>query len=250
MKHLVDITYETYTSGAITVPCVIAQPKESGSYPCIIYNRGGNREFGKITPAYGEYLVERIASWGYIVVASQYRGLIGEEGADEFGGADVDDVVNLISVLKSLPNADTQRIGMFGWSRGGMMVYLALKKMHFIKAAVSVAGVADLLETAKRRPEMKKIFEELISTGPDLEEKLKERSIVYWPEKLPKVPLLLMHGTADWRVNYEQSVQLANELTKRNFPVTLKLFTGGDHALTDYDDEVWKMTKEWFEKYA
>ena len=37
-------------------------------------------------------------------------------------------LLSTISVLKEINKADTSRIGMFGWSRGGMMTYLALQK--------------------------------------------------------------------------------------------------------------------------
>lgn len=69
----------------------------------------------------------KMASWGYVVVASQYRGNDGGEGIEQFGGDDVNDVLNLIPVLNQLPKADTSRVGIEGGSRGGMMTYLAMK---------------------------------------------------------------------------------------------------------------------------
>ena len=41
-----------------------------------------------------------------MVVASQYRGNAGGEGKEEFGGKDVNDVLNLLPLLESLPKAD------------------------------------------------------------------------------------------------------------------------------------------------
>jgi len=40
---------------------------------------------------------------GYVTVGSQYRGGGGSEGTDAFGGADVEDVLNLVALLKRLP---------------------------------------------------------------------------------------------------------------------------------------------------
>ena len=74
-----------------------------------------------------------------MVVASQYRGNDGGEGMEEFGGADVNDIFNLIPVLDQNPKADTSRIGMEGTSRGGMMTYLCLKRSCRFKAAVVTA---------------------------------------------------------------------------------------------------------------
>jgi len=90
---------------------------------------------------------------GYVIVASQYRGNGGGEGKEEFGGKDVNDVLNLIPLLSNMPQADTARIGMFGWSRGSMMTYLALTKTTTIKAAVVGSGLTDLITSLKERPE-------------------------------------------------------------------------------------------------
>jgi dipeptidyl aminopeptidase/acylaminoacyl peptidase len=79
-------------------------------------------------------------------VASQYRGNAGGEGKEEFGGRDVDDVLNLIKLLISLPQADAKRIGMYGWSRGGMMTYQALARSDQVAAAIVGAGVTDAFD--------------------------------------------------------------------------------------------------------
>lgn len=63
----------------------MAKPKKEGKYPCIIYNRGGNRDFGSLKVATGATLMGMLAAQGYVVIASQYRGNAGGEGAEEFG---------------------------------------------------------------------------------------------------------------------------------------------------------------------
>jgi dienelactone hydrolase len=83
-----------------------------------------------------------------VVVGSQYRGAAGSEGKDEFGGADLNDVMNLLPLLEALPNADPSRIGMAGFSRGALMTYLALTKTDRIKAAV-VAGYGGFQERCR-----------------------------------------------------------------------------------------------------
>src|SRR5215471_6554716 len=117
----VDIFSIVYLSDGLKVKGFLAIPKKAGHYPCLIFNRGGNREFGAINDATLFRLLAVPASWGYIVAASQYRGNAGGEGKEEFGGKDVDDIINLIPSFGSVKGADTSRIGIFGWSRGGMM---------------------------------------------------------------------------------------------------------------------------------
>jgi cephalosporin-C deacetylase-like acetyl esterase len=64
----------TCLSDGLKVNGYLVVPKKPGKYPCVIYNRGGNREFGKLDYRdYGNRMAQ-IASWGYVVVRSQYRG--------------------------------------------------------------------------------------------------------------------------------------------------------------------------------
>jgi dipeptidyl aminopeptidase/acylaminoacyl peptidase len=51
------------------------------------------------------------------------------------GGADGDDVLNLLPLLDRLPQADGKRLGMWGASRGGLLTYLALARTDRLNAA-------------------------------------------------------------------------------------------------------------------
>jgi len=150
----VQIKSITYLSDGLKFKGYLAAPKQGANLPYVIFNRGRNREFGALEDRDAAGSLALIASWGYVVVASQYRGNAGGEGKEEFGGQDVNDVLNLLPLLKSLPQADATRIGMYGWSRGGMMTYLALSKTDQIAAAVVGAGMADAFDNIGRRPEM------------------------------------------------------------------------------------------------
>lgn len=44
------------------------------------------------------------------------------------------------------------------------------------------------------------------------------------------VPLLLLHGSADWRVSPLQSLRMAEELQRVHQPYTLHIFEGGSHV--------------------
>lgn len=211
----VEVREITYISDGLKVKGFIVFPKVDGKYPCIIYNRGGNRDFADITPEFAASRLSKIASWGYVVVASRYRGNGGGEGKEEFGGADVNDVLNLIPLLSALPKADASRIGMYGRSRGGMMTYLSLTRTDRIAAAIVDAGMADAFDNIARRPEMEKnVFAQLVPNyEKDRNSALKARSAINWPEKLhKKTPILLLHGTADWRVHPTEALRMASAL--------------------------------------
>jgi dipeptidyl aminopeptidase/acylaminoacyl peptidase len=66
-----------------------------------------------------------------------------EQGKDEFGGADLNDVLNRLPLIDSLPKADPSRLGMWDYSRGGLMTYLALTRTSRINAAIVLGYWAD-----------------------------------------------------------------------------------------------------------
>lgn len=252
----VELQRITYTSDGLKVKGYLALPqgmKAGEKLPCIIFNRGGNRDFGALSDQSALYLLGRMARWGYVVVGSQYRGVAGGEGVEEFGGAEVADVLNLIPLLEQEPHADASRIGMVGWSRGGLMAYLALAETDRIKAAVAGAAMSDSFDAVARRSEMEiGVYAELVPGWPETrEEALTARSPVRWPEKLHKeTPILLLHGTADWRVHPTQSIAMASALLEAKHPFRLVLLEGGDHGLTEHRPEVERLMRHWMDHYV
>ncbi|HYG68009.1 MAG TPA: prolyl oligopeptidase family serine peptidase, partial [Anaeromyxobacteraceae bacterium] len=124
----------------------------------------------------------------------------------------MDDVLNLIPLLDRHPRADPSRIGMRGWSRGGMMTYLALARTDRIRAAVVGGAMTDAFDTVARRPEMEGVFAELVPRwAEERETALAARSAVRWAERLPEgTPILLLHGSADRRVHPAQALRMAS----------------------------------------
>jgi dipeptidyl aminopeptidase/acylaminoacyl peptidase len=248
----IQISWISYLSEGLKVKGLLVRPKKEGLYPAVIFNRGGNREFGSLKVAHGVYTLGRLAKEGYVVIASNYRGNGGGDGIEEFGGAEVADVINLIDVLKEVKGADSEKIGMYGWSRGGMMTYITLTKTDRIKAAVVGGAVSDNFESIKDRPEMEThVLSELIPNYKEnKEEELTKRSAIKWADKFPKnVPLLMLHGNSDWRVKAEQSLTLALELEKYRVPYRLVIFEGGDHGISEFRSEVDEIVVNWFDKY-
>ena len=244
-----------YESDGLKVKGYMAYPKDvSKKYPVIIYNRGGNREFGNLNEYKMAFIIAKVASWGYVVVASQYRGNDGGEGIEEFGGADVQDVIHLIDVVSNLSYADNERIGMYGWSRGGMMTYLALMQTNKIKAAVVGGAVTDLkaMDESRNGEMGVYVYSELMpGYEKNKDSVMAIRSAIYHADKLPKAtPILLLHGTSDWRVIPEESLNMATELQKAKVPYSLVMYEGGDHGLSEFRNEVDEQVKTWLDKYV
>jgi dipeptidyl aminopeptidase/acylaminoacyl peptidase len=242
----------TYMSDGLRIQGYLAVPDGPGPFPCVIVNRGGNPNLGVWTDESAWKSLSRFAAWGYVAVASQYRGAGGSEGKDEYGAGDVDDVLNLLPVLHKVSGADMSRIGMFGASRGGMMTYLALTRTDKIRAAVVLSGMSDLKESMNARPEMERVFHNLI---PDFERNkdaaIKQRSAIAWPDKLPaNVPLMLIHGTADWRVSPVQAFDMARALMDAKHPVRFVMFEGGSHGVPEFAAERDELMHEWLDAYV
>jgi dipeptidyl aminopeptidase/acylaminoacyl peptidase len=248
----IDISRIAYTSDGLRVRGYLLAPRTGDSLPVIIANRGGVSAFGAWTDFSAAVMLGRLASWGYIVLASQYRGNVGGEGQDEYGGADVNDVLNLIPIAEQLPRADASRIGMWGWSRGGLETFVALTKTDRIAAAVIGSAPVDVARWVEYRPDMARVFSRFIpefTTTP--EAALVARSALAWPERLHKgTPILLMHGSSDWRVPPAEVFDMGAALWRTEHPFRLVFFEGGDHGITEHRDEVNRLTRAWFDAYV
>lgn len=241
-----------YDSDGLKVKGYIAYPKDdSKKYPCVIWNRGGIGDRGKIDSFNARGIFGQLASWGYVVFASQYRGNDGGEGHDEFGGDDVNDVLNLIPLAEEIDIADNSTWGIEGWSRGGMMTYLALTRTDKFKAAIVTGGIANLRCNADESRFMKRLYEVTMGKhgSGEFSEKCEARSIVNFAEKLAKTPLLLIHGTNDERVLPHDSLDLSYKLLENDIPFKLVMLEKGDHFLKSHRKEVDQLRKNWFEKY-
>jgi dipeptidyl aminopeptidase/acylaminoacyl peptidase len=242
----IDFFAITYKSDSLLVNGIIAEPKKKGVFPVIIFNRGGNKEIGraaKLKTLYSLiYSASKVAKEGYVVIASCYRE------NDEFGGKDINDVLNLTKTVKELKKGDSERIGMFGWSRGGMMTYLALQKSDIIKTAVIGNGPTDLEQLIIERPEMETEVCALLIPNyeKNKKEELEKRSVIYWEDELDKnASLLILYGTEDKRVPPNQAEKIAKKLAEINYDFTIKKFRA-DHKFSKKSDELNELLIHWF----
>jgi dipeptidyl aminopeptidase/acylaminoacyl peptidase len=242
----------TYLSDGLKVVGFIWKPKTNAGkkLPLVIFNRGGNRDFSKLTPwvkfGFYDYVVN-----GFVVIGSQYRGNDGGEGTEEFGGADVRDVLNVIPLARSVGYVDMNNVFMLGVSRGGMMTLLALKNAAPVNAAAIQGGLADLVSSKDQRRDMLDVFKELIpGFGTRGEEALRDRSAVYWPTAI-NVPLLVLQGGADWRVDPRtNALALAQKLQEAGKTYELTVYAGDDHGLSLNGADADRRVIAWFKRYV
>ena len=154
-------------------------------------------------------------------------------GTDEFGGKDVGDVVRLLDLSLTLPSADASNIFMLGASRGGMMSYLVARQRTDIRAMATIAGATDLLAGLEWRPEMERVYRDLIPRyDSNKQAALESRSALHWVDQIPTdLPVLLLHGEADERVNVSDSRAMATRLKQLGRPHKLVVYPGDNHVL-------------------
>jgi dipeptidyl aminopeptidase/acylaminoacyl peptidase len=241
-----------YMSDGLKVAGFIWKPKVTAGAPrpLVIYNRGGNREFGAVSPWTWSGFFALLDS-GFVVVASQYRGNGGGEGREEFGGADVRDILNLIPLAKSLGYVDMTNVFMLGVSRGGMMTFLALKQGIEVNAVATIGALTDMVASNKSRPQLtERVNKELI---PDFatraDEAMRERSAVYWPERI-NVPVLILQGGADWRSDPgTQGLALAQKLQEQGKTYELIVYAGDNHGLMANRLDAERRIISWFRRH-
>lgn len=243
-EHLnnIDFYFISYQSDSLEVRGILVEPKKEGKYPVVIFNRGGNRDFTPLNISTLINYTSKLANQGFIIIGSNYRE------KDEFGGAELNDVLNLTETVKYLDKADPNCIGMFGWSRGGIMTYLSLKESDKIKTAIVGNGVTDLFQLIADRPKMETgVLAECIPNywkNKDLE--LKKRSAIFWANKLNEnSSLLILASKEDKRANPEQAEKFAQKLTDLKYNFELRTFQT-DHFFTGKRNELDELVINWF----
>lgn len=210
----------------------LVEPKKKGIYPVLIYNRGGNGDFGIVKSEFLTEFLGRIANKGYVIIGSQLRGNVVSEGFDEFGGKDVNDVLSLLDIIDQLPNVDKTRIGVFGWSRGVMTNFLMLKKTNRIKTNIAIAGQADLLDN--KRLDMFGVFRQRIPDyAKDSIAALKTRSSLLSIDSIQNKQLtnFIIQGNKDEKVSIDNAFKFYSKLNTSNYITRLLVYENENHSL-------------------
>lgn len=248
-----------YLSDGLQVNGYLTYPTNHNGHrlPLLIWNRGGFRDKGALTDLTAYLILASTAVHGYAVLATQYRGNMGSEGDDDdWGGDDLNDSLNLLHVARNLSDLDIDmnRIAVEGASRGGMTTYRALAVDHRFKCAIIHAGLADIKRLCDYREDFMKLVKLRfgIEDCAERDEKMKNLSGTYLAEEFSEsIPILLMHGTADSVVPFEQSELMAASLGKHHIPHEfIPIEDGGHVALKDNSyREIDRHRLAWLEKH-
>jgi dipeptidyl aminopeptidase/acylaminoacyl peptidase len=169
------------------------------------------------------------------------------------GGADLADLLNIVPFLSGLEGADATRLYLAGESRGGTMVYQALRDGFPAKAAAVWGAFTDLAPLIAPGGPQAAASAQLAKVLPDLvqhrEAYVERRSALRWAERI-HTPVLLMHGTADADIPIDQSERMAAALARLGRTHRFVPFDGEQHRIggrgADRDAE----TVAWFRRFG
>lgn len=250
-----------YKSDTAKVEAWLYKPVEVKNIklPLIIYNRGGMGNFGNLVEA---NLVDfhKMAENGYVVLATKTR-FAGVNGKyDQHGGIDINDIVNLKDIYENLDYIDTSNVFMYGFSRGGQNTYQASLRMK-LNAMVVTAGTTDWLSRVDDRKEFedgwtdedksmeylgfRKVFADWNTKKENI---LKERSAIYWADKI-NTPVLILHSRLDNKVPCLDALKMINKLQEYNKVYKAIIYDEPSHSLPFSQFDSYDQMFIWFERF-
>lgn len=222
-KGVVDYRKITYRSkiGDMDIPAYLFQPLEkrgAKGHAALVWVHGGvHGNWGESMWPFIREAVER----GYVVICPEYRGSTGygeaHHRAIDYGGYEVDDAMTGYDwMVANLPHVDPERVGMMGWSHGGLITVLTMTREGTpFKAGAAIVPVTNLIfRLSYKGPGYQRSFstqQHLQGLPFEQREEYVKRSPLYAVDHLTK-PLLVHVSTNDEDVNFVEDQQLVYKL--------------------------------------
>jgi dipeptidyl aminopeptidase/acylaminoacyl peptidase len=227
--------------------------KEGVKYPMIAYIHGGpvgqdRFEFDATAQA--------LAAQGYLVVNPNYRGSNGR-GREfsraiyaDWGNLEIQDIHSAVDKLVADGLADPQRLGIGGWSYGGMSTNYAIATDTRFAAAASGAGIANMLTGYGTDQYISQYEQEVGLPWESIDTYLKISYPFYNADQI-KTPTMFMCGEKDFNVPLINSEQMYQALRSQNVPTQLIVYPGQFHELSkpSYNQDRLERLIGWYGKY-
>ncbi|MGP9800656.1 alpha/beta hydrolase family protein [Rheinheimera sp. NSM] len=247
-KENLDCRFLTYVVDGQEIHGVLVVPKSSlkqdGKIPVIIYNRGGTRNLGSLVFGHVAYELFPIAQQGFAIIASNYRK------DEQYGADNIDEVTALFGIIESIPALKSDKVGVYGVSRGGLTTWQLAKALpQRIAAIATVNGVTDSRLWAGNRAGIQNNISLVDGYKDNPDQVFNRLSPVKWVEQISTAPILLMHSRDDKTVNVMHSMKFSEQLINNNRFFSMRIFEDGDHELVGRKDEAREELIQWFSRY-
>jgi dipeptidyl aminopeptidase/acylaminoacyl peptidase len=229
----------------LPVEAYLTLPTGPGKHPLVVHPHGGPvdvRDDRMFDPE-----VQFLASLGYAVLQVNYRGSDGygkafrEAGRNQWGAGIEDDIESALNAALSKYPLDPQHMCVVGASYGGYSALeSALRWPARFRCVVSIAGVSDrvLFFTASDFSQGAKGREgaerEIGDPKTELDQMLATSPLYHYRDV--KLPVMLVHGREDVRVDYEHSRRLVRMLNIAGRKPVMLSFDKEGHGLDAMDD--------------
>ena len=212
------------------------KPKDfspNNKYPVLMYQYSGpgSQQVSNVWDGRNTIWFNLLAQKGYIVLCVDGRGT-GYRGTKykkatykNLGKYEIEDQIAAAQWVGSQSFVDAGRIGIFGWSFGGYMASLAMTKgADVFKVGIAVAPVTtwryyDTIYT-----------ERYLQTPQENPQGYDENSPINFAD-LMKGKYLLIHGTADDNVHYQNAVEMAEALIQKNKEFEFMTYPDKNHGI-------------------
>jgi len=248
--------YDAVSKDGVTIGSMLLKPpgfKKGVRYPTIAYIHGGpvgqdGYEFDATSQA--------LAAQGYLVVNPNYRGSSGR-GREfsraiyaDWGNLEIQDIHAVVEQLIADGLADPERLGIGGWSYGGMSTNYAIATDTRFAAGVSGAGIANMLTGYGTDQYVTQYEDELSLPWESIEPYVKISYPFLHADRI-KTPTLFMCGEKDFNVPLINSEQMYQALRSLNVPTQLVIYPDQFHGLTkpSYIQDRLERMIDWYGRY-
>lgn len=227
--------------------------REGRRYPTILRLHGGpvsQYDFGFNAEA------QLLAANGYVVVISNPRGSSGY-GQDfsaalfaNWGVPDFEDVMAAVDYAIEEGFADPDRLGVGGWSYGGILTNYVITKSDRFEGAIT--GASEVNYIANYGHDHYQYYWEN-ELGLPWENKEAWEKISPW-EDVDRIvtPTLVMGGKEDWNVPIQNSEQLYQALRRRGVDTQLVVYPDESHGISrpSFRKDRWQRYLDWYDDYV
>ena len=263
---LVEPEFYTYKSfDGTEIGAALLKPREDGQTSSPLHGNSAKAKLPLIVLIHGgptgrwadsvETWGQLLATHGYAVFYPNIRGSVGygqkfvEANRGDWGGGDYKDVMAGVEDLVKRGIADPDRLGIGGWSYGGYMAEWTITQTKVFKAAVSGAGMANLISEfgTEDHPAGDEWFYGVPWEKP--EGFLNSSPFVYL--KNARTPTLVLQGEADTVDPMGQSQELYRGLKRYGVEAEFVVYPREPHGLHEEKHLVDRLNRilAWYDKY-